>query len=85
MLVKNFGPIDKDDEGSADSEYEQAEQNVEDTPEEIPTEEDIQTTLEQQSPIESGAIEGDDFDDHQIAEVSIDEKKQSQFLKTIIL
>ena len=48
-----MGPIDKEDEDSADSEYEQAEQNVEDTPEEISTEEDIQTTLEQQSPIES--------------------------------
>ena len=89
LLVKNFGLIDKEDEGSADSEYEQAEQNVEDTPEEIPTEEDIQTTLEQQSPIESEATEGDDFDDHQIAEVSIDEEleavpvpKNHNFMKT---
>ena len=53
LLVKNFALIDKEDEDSADSDHEQAEQNVEDTPEEIPTEEDIQTTLEQQSPIES--------------------------------
>ena len=50
LLVKNFGLIDMKDEGSVDSEYVQAEQNVEDNPEEIPTEEDIQTTLEQQSP-----------------------------------
>ena len=77
LLVKNFGLIDMKDEGSVDSEYEQAEQNVEDNPEEIPTEEDIQTTLEQQSPIESEATEDDDFDDHQIAEVSIDEELEA--------